>query len=203
MSVHALTLVIIIHCHYRAVFWDSSALVHVDRDKVLMRLQLATTIAHAWDDHNAHYDVRNLTGIPAHIVNYVNHEKLSAKLDDKFDDYAAMLKTELDQRQMGGNLSMEFIHKAITKPLSEQIEALKKVQLQNVPLPIVQKDPLPIFYWKHDNGKIPCWLPENFTLLTNITPLAIWIQWHHGASFQDGVAVGPLKDKPPSHYSPN
>ena len=65
-----------------------------------MRLQLATTIDHAWDDHNAYYDVGNLTGIPAHIVNYVNHEKLSTKLDDEFDDYAAMLKTELDQRQM-------------------------------------------------------------------------------------------------------
>ena len=34
-------------------------------------------------------------------------------------------------------------------------------------------------------------------------PLAIWVQWHHGASFQDGVAVGPFKDIPPSHCSAN
>ena len=34
---------------------------------------------------------------------------------------------------------------------------------------------------------------KTYVLPTTIHPLAMWRQWHHGASFKDGIAVGPLK----------
>ena len=68
----------------------------------------------------------NLTSIPAHIVNYVNHEKLSEKIDSKFHQYEKLVKDELDKRQMGGgSLIFELLESRISKLILDQLSALK------------------------------------------------------------------------------
>ena len=91
----------------------------------MIRLRNAATIAHAWEEDSKYYDVTNLTGIPAHIVNYVNHEKLSEKIDSKFHQYEKLVKDELDKRQMGGGSSFELLESQISKPILDQLSALK------------------------------------------------------------------------------
>ena len=177
-------------------FRQSSALFKLDRDERLKRLRNATTIAHAWDEDSKYYDVANLTGIPPHIVNYVNHEKLSEKIDSKFQQYEKLVTDELDKRQMGGGLTFELIEGRISKPILEELSALKNAIINRTdgPAPARNIVGMPKFQWESDTKQIPRLLPENYVLPTKIHPLAMWQQWHHGASFKDGIAVGPLKE---------
>ena len=175
-----------------ACFQQSSALFKVvDRDERLIRL------AHAWEEDSKYYDVTNLTSIPAHIVNYVNHEKLSEKIDSKFHQYEKLVKDELDKCQMGGGLSFELLESQISKPILDQLSALKttidnRAEGLGVRAAGDVAD-MPEFKWDSDSKPIPRLLPEHYILPTKIHPLAMWQQWHHGASFNDGIAVGPLK----------
>jgi hypothetical protein len=59
---------------------------------------------------------------------------------------------------------------------------------------------MPTFKWSSDdaNNPIPRFLPENYEVPRTIHPLSIWQQWHHGVSFNEGIAVGPLKNILPS-----
>ena len=41
----------------------------------------ATTITYAWEENNTHYDMALLTGIPLHIVNFVNHDKVTNQIN--------------------------------------------------------------------------------------------------------------------------
>ena len=55
---------------------------------------------------------------------------------------------------------------------------------------------MPQFQWSI--ASVPHFLlPEDYTLATTIHPLAIWQQWHTGVTFNDDIAVGPLKNIPP------
>ena len=187
-------LLLIVHS---ACFRQSSALFKVDRDDRLVRLRNAATIAHAWEEDSKYYDVSNLTGIPAHIVNYVNHEKLSEKIDSKFQQYEKLVTDELDKRKMGGGLSFELLESRISKPILDQLAALKttidnRAEGLGVRAAGDVVD-MPEFQWESDSKPIPRLLPEHYILPTKIHPLAMWQQWHHGASFKDGIAVGPLK----------
>ena len=62
---------------------------------------------------------------------------------------------------------------------------------------------MPEFQWSTDTTRrIPRLLLEDYILPTTINPLAVWQQWHHGVTFKDGIAVGPLKNIEPVN-SPN
>ena len=59
-----------------------------------------------WEENNKHYDVTHPTGIPPHVVNFVNHDKVTNQINTKFANYEKLLTEELDKRQMGGVMSM-------------------------------------------------------------------------------------------------
>lgn len=171
-------------------------------DPKIQRLRRAVTIVHPWDD-SKYFDVSNLSGIPAHIVNYVNHEKLTRDIHLRFNEYATLLKTELDKRQMGGNMTMELIHDKISAPLLEQILLLKETVEKSIVRTREEEngseqEEQPVFYWSEE-PLIPRFLPENFELCGSIPPLLIWQQWHHGLTVGGGIAVGGLKHIRPKH----
>ena len=164
----------------------------------------ATTISHAWEDKSSTYfNSTNLTGIPAHIQGYVHYEKLSQQITSVATSVTTSITTEMDRRQMGGGtISLELLQERISQPLLNQMNAkldeTLKPFLQNITTgsraagasDIVH---LPEFEWKSDLNPMPHKLPEDYVLPTQIHPLAIWQQWHHGTSFKDGIAVGALK----------
>lgn len=158
------------------------------------------TISHAWEDDTL-YDVANLTGIPAHIVNYVNHEKMSIKMDRKFEEQNNKIVKELDRREMGAGMTFELIEDRISKPMLAEFKALKAAMIENKEASDgVTDSKMPSFTWTIDGpSNIPRLLPENYVLPTKIHPTAIWNQWHHGASFENSISVGPLKHIEPKH----
>jgi hypothetical protein len=98
----------------------------------------------------------------------------------------------------GGGLALAMINKRIAEPIVAKFN-----QLQNA-IEITSKDasssPATVndmltFKWSSDdaNNPIPRFLPENYEVPRTIHPLSIWQQWHHGASFNEGKAVGPLE----------
>ena len=166
---------------------------------MLQKLEAATKFSHAWDECE-YYDPTNLTGIPAHVMIFVNHEKLSKQVDEKFGSHSEWLTKELDKRQMGGNMTMELIQESFVAPLADQIkmlgnkmDAMKKNSVNGGE---AIDDSIPTFHWNSDGPNTPRHLPQDFQLATAITPLTIWQQWHHGLTFSGGIAVGPLKKIP-------
>ncbi len=81
-----------------AHFRNSSAVLKVDRDERLQRLQRGATIAHSEDENTKHCPIANLTGIPPHIVDYVNYQTLSKRVDDRFENNKGWLTKELAVR---------------------------------------------------------------------------------------------------------
>jgi len=186
-----------------AVFRSSNALFD-ENDTLISRVRAATKICHAWDESSEYFDVACLTGIPSHIITYVNQEKLSKQIDIKFNEYATTLVSELDKRQMGGNMMMELIKNSITDPLKGEMEAIRRMVRviasgDNANNTNRQRTNATVFRWISDSTYEPRLLPEYFQLNTAITPLSIWQQWHHGLTLPDKSIIGPLKDIKASH----
>jgi hypothetical protein len=174
-------------------------------DAIINKVKIATKICHAWD-HCKYFDAANLPGVPSHIVTYVNQQKLEGHIDLKFNEYSTMLKSELDKRQMGGNMTMELIQDTITGPLNVQLEALNNsinaIKTQGILNPEGEAQPpgMGTFWiWSSDNKTVPRMLPENFKLNPAISPPLVWQQWHHGLTMPDGKDIGPLKGIEPKH----
>ena len=80
---------IYLHGLFSSVFQLSSAL-FTTNDAILVKVPHATTISHAWDS-TPYFDTAELTGIPSYIVTHVNQEKISLKLDVKFNEHATLV----------------------------------------------------------------------------------------------------------------
>ncbi len=90
----------------------------------------------------------------------------------------------------------------ISRPILDELANLK-VQLDKRQVLLDdsnEPNAMPSFHWSSDTTPFPCLLPEDYILPSTIHPLAMWKQWHHGASFKDGIAVGPLKNIEISNY---
>ena len=180
-------------------FRASSALFTIDRDERLCKIKNGTTVVHAWDDDCPYYDLANLTGIPSHVAILVEHQKTKQLINTNFSEIKTYVTEELDKRQMGGGLTFELIEQRISRPILDELANLKgslHVMASADSSSQNDRSSLPTFQWSSDdntNFPIPRLLPENYVLPTTIHPLAMWRQWHHGASFKDGIAVGPLK----------
>ena len=167
-------------------------------DVSLSRAKAASKVSHAWEG-DKYFDSSILTGVPSHIVTYVNQQRLEAKLDIKFNEYSTNLEEQLDKRQMGGNLTMDLIHEVITNPIKEQLEAIAtQIQQPQPPSGTNQSDALPDWTWDDDkNPGVRHQLPQDFSLNHCISPLLILQQWHHGLTLPDGTQIGPLKNISP------
>ena len=177
-------------------FRASSALFTIDRNARLLKIKQATIIVHAWEDKSQHFDLANLTGIPSHVTILVEHEKTKKIINSNFVDMRNYVREELDKRQMGGGMTFELIEQRISGPILEKLANVQASLERRVPLDNSSNEPnaMPEFRWMSDTRPVPRLLPEDYILPTTIHPLAMWKQWHHGASFQDGIAVGPLKN---------
>ena len=184
------------------MFRSSNALFD-DNDVLIRCVRAATKICHAWDESTEYFDVACLTGIPSHIITYVNQEKLSNQIDIKFNEYATTLVSELDKRQMGSNMTMELIKNSITEPLKDEMEAIRRmvrvIASGDNDNTNPQRTNATVFRWVSDSTYEPRLLPEYFELNRAITPLSIWQQWHHGLTLPDKSIIGPLKDIKASH----
>ena len=166
-------------------------------DVSVLRAKAASKISHAWEN-DEFFDSSILTGVPSHIVTYVNQARLEAKLDMKFDEYSTNLEEQLDKRQMGGNLTMELIHEAITNPIREQLQSMTTQIQQNQPPSVTnQSDDILAWTWDGDHPGVIRRLPQDFCLNPSISPLLIMHQWHHGLSLPDGTQIGALKSISP------
>lgn len=108
------------------------------------------------------------------------------------------VRDELDKRQMGGGMIFELIEERISGPILEKLANVQASLEKRDSSRATENEPrvMPHFQWASDNAPIPRLLPENYILPTKIHPFAMWKQWHHGASFKDGITVGPLKNIP-------
>ena len=99
---------------------------------------------------------------------------------------------------MGGGLTFELIEDQISRPILDELANLKvSLDKRQVPLDDSNEpNAMPTFRWSSDTTPFPHLLPEDYIFPTTIhhPPLTMWKQWHHGASFQDGIAVGPLQN---------
>jgi len=184
-----------------------------NNDPLILKLKAATKISHAWETCKF-WDIGTMTGIPAHIVTYVNQERIIHNMNEKFNEYADMLVKELDKRQMGGNLSIELIRNEFTNPLTERLEQLgmlvDNIQKQGASGYAVSAQgtggtggspQLDGYYlWDRDNKPTPRCVPEDFSLDPAISPLLMWQHWHHGLTLSGNRRVRPLKDVPTVDY---
>ena len=150
-------------------------------DPILAKLHQSVKVTHAWETCR-YFPAHNLTGIPSHVIIFVEQEKLSHKLDVKFNEYATKMREDLDERQMGGHLTMDLIQKKITNPLLEEMNSVKAA-LANL-RPVVNSScravdtdggtGTPFFTWNEDKN-VGHLLPECFNINSICTPLQIWV----------------------------
>ena len=171
----------------------------------------AVKICHSWDSCTF-WEPGCLTGIPSHIVTYVNQERIITTFTGQFNLFADALRKDLDQRQMGGNLSIEIIKEHFTKPLTDRmtaIETLFTANSENAEVSTVRQlqgggpshtSVESFFMWKHDSHCVPRRLPEDFRLDPAITPILMWHQWHLGLVLKDNRVIQPLKLLPAKDY---
>ena len=108
----------------------------------------------------------------------MNQEKLSHKLDVKFNEYATMLRQDLDERNMGGNLTMGYFQREVTNPLMTESNSVKAAlaNLQSGTLagtPVAGAGSQDNFFTWSNNANIGRALPEWFKLDTSVTPLML------------------------------
>ena len=78
-------------------------------DDVMTNAQNPVKISNLWAEC-PYWGFGSLTGIPPHIVTYVNQERIIKKMDDGFTRFTTVMQEDLDRRQIGGgNLSMEIL----------------------------------------------------------------------------------------------
>jgi hypothetical protein len=175
--------------------------------EVMKRAQKSVKISYLWQE--CHYwEVGSLTGIPPHIVTFVNQERILKRLDEGFAHSIAELRADLDKRQLGGGtLNMEILQERILKPIEDKMASLDKFIHARVEGPNnsergsvnqisggrIEVTSDHFFFWS-TTGTVPHLLPENFTLDASIPTLTLWHRWHRGLTDASGRLIAPLKD---------
>ena len=117
----------------------------------------------------------------------MEHQKTKKIINTNFAEVKNYFREELDKRQMGGGLTFELIEDRISRPILDELANLK-VSLDKRQVPSDdsnEPNTMPTFHWSSDTTPFPHLLPEDYIFPTTIhhPPLAMWKQWHHGASF--------------------
>ena len=175
-------------------------------DATLNKVIKAITVTHSWDD-DGYWKFGVLTGIPPHIVTYVNQERIIKEVNTTINTFSKALFDDLNARQFGGgNLTIELLHDRITKPLTNRIEHFESLMKNahnitnesvGVGLNQLQEGHIEttidnFFLWNRD-GRTHL-LPEEFALDPAISPLLLWEQWHRGMTLSGGQIITPLKN---------
>ena len=95
-------------------------------DDVMTKAQKSVKISYLWEEC-PYWGFGSLTGIPPHIVTYVNQERITKKMDDGFTRFTTVIQEDLGRRQIGGgNLSMEILQERILQPIQDKMDSLEK-----------------------------------------------------------------------------
>ncbi len=124
---------------------------------------------------------------PIYVVNYVNHEKLSKQLNSEYRECKHFITDQLDKQQLlgDGGMTVELMKDMFSNTIFDKLSAMETA---------IHK-----MRQMKQNPALGCDNVVPYVLPTIIHPLAMWQQWHHGASFKDGIVVGPLKNIPQSN----
>ena len=88
-------------------------------DNAMTKAQNSVKISYLWEEC-LYWEFGSFTGIPPHIVTYVNQERIIKKIYDGFTRFTTVMQEDLDRRQIGGgNLSMEIFQERILQPIQE------------------------------------------------------------------------------------
>ena len=176
-------------------------------DDVMTKAQNSVKISYFWEEC-PYWEFGSLTGIPPHIVTYVNQEKIIKKIDDGFTCFTTMMQGDLDQRQIGGgNLSIEIMQEHIIQPIKYKMDSLeifiqtrvKGANNTEISGGIIKVTSDNFYHWS-TTGNIPHLLPEDFALDASILPLTLWHCWHRGLTDVNGRVIDPLKYIPCRDY---
>ncbi len=154
----------------------------------------------------AHEDIEiHLTGIPPHVMNFINHQKLwdkvtelhtihMSKIEAACKEEVHAMRDDLDSRSIGGGQVRANQFEAMLEPINTRIRELaERLSTHSVsPTESIMNETdgttsVPLqsnrymrYQWGQDNK----WrrLPENYTFNHKMTPLVAWQLWHHGDS---------------------
>lgn len=181
-------------------------------DVLVEKVTRSVTVTHSWEDA-PYWQHGDLTGIPAHIVIYVNQERIIEHITKTMNTFADALYRDLDQRQLGGgNLTIELLREQITKPLENQISTLRQAvdnvatsspengneTVSRIEGGTIETTVNNFYFWNRDNKTHL--LPEDFSLDPGISCFLIWQQWHRGMTLSGRREICPLKNIPNKDY---
>ena len=156
-------------------------------DDVMTKAPNSIKLSYLWEECQ-YWEFGSLTGIPPHIVTYVNQEIIIKKIDDGFTRFTTVMQEDLDRRQIGGgNLSMEILQERILQPIQDKMDSLETFiqtrvkganntergsvdQISGGTIKVTSDN----FYHWSTTGNIPHLLPEDFALDASIPPLTLW-----------------------------